>query len=247
MSNLSANTLFHFTKSKENLIGILKSNFRPHYCSEEYYLEEINSWQVPMVCFCDIPLSQVEEHSFWYGEYAIGMTKEWAIKNNINPVLYINKDIKLINSIKDNLSFFLNRRKNDTENDVQPFINNILYQYAFIKPYQGKQYNSQKEKNITKRFYDEREWRYIPIDKNKSLFEYGAISTSILKERYNNSITNNGINFEPKYINYIIVSKETEILEIKRQIENIKGNFPHNDVELLTTRIISMERIKEDF
>ncbi|RHK56199.1 hypothetical protein DW055_24515 [Bacteroides ovatus] len=56
-----------------------------------------------------------------------------------------------------------------------------------------------------------------------------------------------GLTFEPKYINYIIVSKESEVLEIMREVRNIKGFFPYNDVELLMTRIISMERINEDF
>lgn len=32
-----------------------------------------------------------------------------------------------------------------------------------------------------------------------------------------------------------------------REVRNIKGFFPYNDVELLMTRIISMERINEDF
>lgn len=36
------------------------------------------------------------------------------------------------------------------------------------------------------------------------------------------------------------------ILPLKRQLVTIKGGFSHNAVELLTTRIISMERIKQD-
>ena len=71
---------------------------------------------------------------------------------------------------------------------------------------------------------------------------------SFIKGGFNSYITDDlGLSFEPKYINYIIVSKEKEILEIKREIEMIKGEYSRNDVELLTTRIISMERIKEDF
>lgn len=32
---LSANTLFHFTPSLDNLINILTDEFRPHYCLED--------------------------------------------------------------------------------------------------------------------------------------------------------------------------------------------------------------------
>lgn len=249
MSSISANTLFHFTKNKDTLISILKSNFRPSYCCEKYYLGKGGTWQVPMVCFCDIPLSQVQEHTSWYGEYAIGMTKEWAIKNDINPILYINQEIKLIDTIKENLNYLIEERDINRENKkhIQSIIDNLLYQYAFIKPYEGEQYQQKADRRIHKRFYDEREWRYIPVCEDKSLFCFATAFFYGQHERLNESIRSYSINFEPKYINYIIVSKETEILEIKRQIENIKGNFPHNDVELLTTRIISMERIKEDF
>ena len=103
------------------------------------------------------------------------------------------------------------------------------------------------------RFYDEREWRYtVPkeaiitgneyIYLNKKEFEK---TEDVAKRNKLNEIY--GLTFEPKNINYIIVSKESEVLEVMREIRNIKGNFPYNDVELLATRILSMERISEDF
>lgn len=253
MSTLSANTLFHFTKSKDNLIDILKSNFRPSYCTEKtYFTDKYQTWDIPMVCFCDIPLSKVKEHTSWYGEYAIGITKEWAVKNNVNPILYINENIELVNTLKENLKFLLGLRddSNYINNNIQLFITNLLYQCAYIKPYEGEQYNHKKQQVKTKRFYDEREWRYIPVrakfSEPNSMFQFG--NDSFIKGGFNSYITDElGLNFAPQYINYIIVSKEKEILSIKREIEMIKGEYSRNDVELLTTRIISMERINEDF
>ena len=253
MSTLSANTLFHFTKSKDNLIDILKSNFRPSYCTEKtYFTDKYSTWNIPMVCFCDIPLSQIKEHTSWYGEYAIGITKKWAIQHNVNPLQYINDNIELVNIIKENFKFLLDLRdkENCINSNIQPYITNLFYQCAYIKPYEGEQYNHKQQQTKTKRFYDEREWRYIPsIDKfpePNSMFCFG--NDSSIKGGFNSYITDElGLNFEPKYINYIIVSKESEILEIKREVERIKGNYSRNDVEQLTTRIISMERIKEDF
>ena len=83
--NISLNTLFHFTDKIENVIGILKEGFRPHFCLEDLndfvsrderieYLE----WAIPMVCFCDIPLSQSTNHREHYGNYGIGLSKEWG-------------------------------------------------------------------------------------------------------------------------------------------------------------------------
>jgi len=35
---ISANTLFHFTSSMENLLGILTNEFRPRFCLENLYV-----------------------------------------------------------------------------------------------------------------------------------------------------------------------------------------------------------------
>lgn len=55
-----------------------------------------------------------------------------------------------------------------------------------------------------------------------------------------------GVEFNPDVINYIIVDKEEEILPLKHEIVSIKGHFSYDSVEMLTTRIISMERIQQD-
>lgn len=108
------------------------------------------------------------------------------------------------------------------------------------------------EKNNV-RFYDEREWRYtVPKDAIINNNEYIYLNRKEFENQEDVANRNSfnkkyGLTFEPKDINYIIVSKENEVLEVMREIRNIKGNFPYNDVELLATRILSMERISEDF
>ena len=53
-----------------------------------------------MVSFCDIPLSLAKDHIKTYGSYGIGMMKEWGIKNNLNPVVYIERDSLLAKDIQ---------------------------------------------------------------------------------------------------------------------------------------------------
>jgi hypothetical protein len=91
---VSSNTLFHFTDSAENLIRILENDFLPRFCLEELELfrkgdTPLIDMAIPMVCFCDLPLSNIGEQLSAYGNYGIGMSKEWGIRQGINPVLYL--------------------------------------------------------------------------------------------------------------------------------------------------------------
>jgi hypothetical protein len=93
MGVISSESIFHFTKSKKILLSILKNEFQPHFCFERCELgNRVIKGAYPMVCFCDIPLSQVKEYiGEHYGDYGIGMSKSWAEKSGLNPVLYIKK------------------------------------------------------------------------------------------------------------------------------------------------------------
>jgi hypothetical protein len=69
---------------RSTIAGFLKNDFRPHYCLEDFNVifpgepEDNLSLAIPMVSFCDIPLSQSQQHLDTYGGYGIGLTKEWA-------------------------------------------------------------------------------------------------------------------------------------------------------------------------
>jgi len=70
-TKLSTDELFHFTRF-ENLINIIKEGFYLHYNLEHTYLSNLFErpsaiTSIPMVCFCDIPLEMVQEHSSKYG------------------------------------------------------------------------------------------------------------------------------------------------------------------------------------
>ena len=102
---LSANTLFHFTKDSNTLLSILSTKFYPRLCLEKNFftVKEVGKIAIPMVCFCDIPLSQISEHVEHYGEYAIGLKKSWAIKNGITPILYTHRESLITKNIGKNI------------------------------------------------------------------------------------------------------------------------------------------------
>ena len=43
---------------------------------------------VPLVSFCDLPMSLIRKHLKEYGNFGIGLDKKWGLKNRVAPVIY---------------------------------------------------------------------------------------------------------------------------------------------------------------
>jgi hypothetical protein len=132
MSNLiSANTLFHFTPTRENLLSILTHKFYVRYSLEIFdtILEEEGSELViPMTCFCDIPLSQIKNHTKAYGNYAIGLSKDWGIKNKVSPVHYTypgSTTSEILKSFTGQIERFFDVAENKDSNDKNNYLNQL--------------------------------------------------------------------------------------------------------------------------
>ena len=103
MSAINSSTLFHFTKKNANFKRIVQKGLRFSYSfetfSKELILNELlpasitfpkdikigddskeYGVAIPMVCFCDIPLLRVNEHKQKYGNYAIGVDKDFLLR-----------------------------------------------------------------------------------------------------------------------------------------------------------------------
>ena len=244
---ISANTLFHFTSRYDTLISILQSRFFPRLCLERgLWYPGDKKWAIPMACFCDIPLSNIDEQTQKYGNYAIGIKKTWAIEQRVTPILYVPDNSSFIGHGLDALNWSLELSEKDADH-LSERLARVMYMFFMMKPYEGYQERDVKRKKVC--FYDEREWRYIP--------PIGGDRLNFLTEEKFNDITQResfnafneqyGVDFNPDVINYIIVEKEDEIVPLIHELRSIKGNFSHNSVELLSSRIISMDRIREDF
>ena len=244
---ISANTLFHFTSRYDTLINILKSKFFPRLCLERgLWHPRGKKWAIPMVCFCDIPLSNIAEHTQKYGNYAIGVKKAWAIEQGITPILYVHDNSSFIGQGLDALNWSLELSKKDTKH-LHERLSQVMSMFFMMKPYEGYQERDGKSEKV--RFYDEREWRYIPPIGGQKLNFLTEEQFNDKTQRENLNFFNEqfGIDFNPDVINYLIVEKEDEIVPLMRELHSIKGNFSYNSVELLSSRIISMDRIREDF
>lgn len=202
---ISSDYLFHFTQKFEDLVSILNTGLSIQYCLEDFtWINEFplnisdeviknKKVAIPMVCFCDIPPALSKKHSKVYGKFCIALNKKFAIKNGINPIFYINKKSSISSKVIQLITFTSNQ--NDSKiRGVQLLLNELLGNF---KQFQGTFYKNEKIYNEYK-FYDEREWRFIPPS---SLFP------SITEENFNTLLDKkvSVITLHPEYIEYIIV------------------------------------------
>lgn len=253
MSILSPNTLFHFTPSLDNLLGILKDTFYPRYCYDEFDLTDNNPQPfiedaIPMVCFCDIPLSLLMNHIDTYGQYGLGMTKEWGLRKGLNPVIYFNKNSHLATRFGELTNNLLWKRTLAGQ-----AVNEIM---GYIKPYEGTLYRNGRDVKKNVRFYDEHEWRYVP---DISILNDRGIETFLQRHMYLNQTALREANdklgmeatklsFNAEDIKYIIIEDEDQINIMIKRVRDIKGSrYDEDTVDKLASRIITVRQIKEDF
>ena len=225
---LSTNTLFHFTNSIDVLFNILEEGFWPRYSKETGWGEEGKvQFAIPMVSFCNIPLSQIGEHINYYGSYGIGLSMSWIVKKKeIQPVTYTTE--KIIPEI-------------DTEF------------FTRIKPYKSWNWKNKKNKGEINRkysYYNEREWRYIP---NKLSNEQLFIPVQKDDDLKNINLTTKKYSLNPllRYVNYIIINSDTERIKMMTFLDghsNLFGKeYSKDERSVLKSKIISCTQIRRDF
>lgn len=260
---VTSDTLFHFTNSISNLKNILNQRFKITYCKETFSLNNTShSYYFPILSFSDIPLSLTKDHITKYGNYGIGMSKEWGVTNQLNPVIYIEQNSIIAKDIQNTLNL-LNEILKDfskTENNSVKKIDSIkeltwanINVIRYIKNYAGDLIRTSKtHKNY--RFYDEREWRYVPKwNKDKVSFknfisseeEYYTFRKNQKTKPFINGLK---INFTCNDIKYLIVKSNKDIPNLIKEIREIDGLIKTaNDIEILTTKIITVDQLKSDF
>lgn len=100
---ISSSSLFHHKKKFKYFIEILYNGFE-HRASDESLPFTPNSssafyapggiqydFQFGAVCFTDLPSDKIQPHIDQYGEYIIGLSKDWGIINGITPIRYVHR------------------------------------------------------------------------------------------------------------------------------------------------------------
>lgn len=281
MNPINASSLLHFTNSMDAIKGILENGFRFSYCCEkvsatinmnELYPEGANFFRsspkanhhiaIPMICFCDIPLTRAKLHSDTYGKFIVGVDKDMAITvfgDNINPVMYRTSqtiglalhDLSVIKANIDNVQGCYNYKRS---------LNQLI---GNTKPYNGT------VKGEDYCYYNEREWRILlPYDYDEQTTWYWNLSEEdfVTKKDEINKILHNSkyayrgfttdIDNEEdfmQFITHIVVDTEANIPELVEFILNEEQPlFGYQKVSkrirnFLVSRITSFERIENDY
>lgn len=276
MSTFRTGSLFHYTDWK-GLKSILQTGLIPNYCKEEHpqWDGETEITGIPMVSFCDIPLTSSDAFTSRYNRHhAIALSKKIAGEKHINPLLYM-VDEKLAWTLASN-RMNEERLKEEYEKqtvdlkgatDVQDAIFEKVYAglkstwaklavqhlYGYTKRYIVKH---RGEDVVT---YEENEWRYVVGESDKVKWYWG-------EEEYNKwrgdgerkpepspELKELKIKFEPKDVNHIIVERDEQVPRMidfigsLRQFGGIEGDIDDNDKKMLMSKVISFQSIKSDF
>jgi hypothetical protein len=283
MNNIVSSSLIHFTETLEYLQGIIKNGFRYSYCKEVYPIALVNNIinkdksnfephnilaptgvsgtvLIPMVSFCDIPLTRSKVHADKYGYYGVGIDRELArdIYPNLMPVQYVSS--ARYSLALNELSMLYSKSKETNrqiENSIKLIIGNTK---GYTTLYEGQEVLC----------YEEREWRVIHSDDEHTPWGWG-VNDKQSKDKYNerlHSISDlsylSFIKIEDevskkmvdenidKIITHIIVKSENEVQEIVKFILNEENMFFGYNLSMdsrlsLVSKINSFERISRDY
>ena len=262
--SISSNTLFHFVRQPQYLVDILNKDFYPRYCKENFGFKFIHFKEayILMKCFCDIPLSQISNHTKFYGSYGVGFSKEWGIRNHINPIIYLGKDsntYKVLNSttrkrLDDSTKLYTKGEITEEEHYHNVF--ETLSIIAYVKPISGRMPRGKTYFNNVN-FYNEREWRYVPLEFINHKGENQENRVFLLPTDLENldeniqrlhdiSKRDMQLTFEANDIKYIFIKDESERSFFCNLILN-SNHFLEEEKKVMVSKILTIKQINEDF
>ena len=210
------NTLFHSCKKFEFLKSVIKeSGFKASYADE---IIDDNEVKTLMVSFSNVALFE-SESQINYGKYAVGLTKDWGIKNELEPVIYTYDSSINGASFMENMNITGRMKVRECVNNpalddkvTTLFVNSINF-LEYLKPYIVT--NQKGEEFIA---YNDREWRYVhKHDKYnplifKTSFLTGKPNPDYDKHKpYKKPYTENVVlTFELEDLKFVIVDKKKQ-------------------------------------
>lgn len=238
MGRIYSNSFFHYTQKYDVLVDILKNGFIGSYANEQFPKSNgtIGHLYIPMISFCDIPLSQLQY--IVYGNYAIGMSRVWGNDLPLCPVSYFP------NNRRANLTRFIAHCFDDFHSGNSLYAK-ILGYVKPIRKYKENGYAIGRRKDN----YIEREWRKIYL---KEWIE-GPEQYASFKKKHSNPLLNHfRARFLPSQVDMIVVESEVDrenLITIINSLQQIGGyaNIGTKDRLHLISKITTIDEIKKNY
>ena len=244
----SANSFFHFMNRKKYLFDSLKNKkLYPRFCEEDIsdFGLGFNKVLVCEKCFCDIPLHNVSTHKNEYGDYCIGLSKEWGFKNGLQPVIYYNPlSIEFKRMVKESYFTAMQGDEDAISTLIEPLNHILKYQKKIV----GYDHRINKNKHYT----DEKEWRFVPnilsdLDFGEIITQKAVINNSDLREEYNKKIAKSRytLSFNYSDIKYLFIKNDNQRISLIKLIRKLQATDDVKDK--LITKICVWEEQEGDF
>lgn len=193
-------------------------------------MHEFTEAAYAVVCFADLLPDEVERHStnFNSDSYII-MSKEWALKNGVAPVIYYYPETISAVAIRNWTRYCVNKKMPTSKNIEETLVTNTTnLMFAYMKQYKGVYFDN-KRKNFsdeTRVFYLEREWRWIPFVESGEAYYLSKelfLDENIRKDKRNELINHDyTLKFSPEDV--IKVGIPQDKVEIFREMFGEKYN-----------------------
>jgi hypothetical protein len=244
--------IFHFADKAAALKGILKEQaFFPSYAREriENLLGPDKEFGVPMVSFCDLRLSELPVHMEKYGHFGIGLTKEWALRSQLNPVAYVNKSSEFTSGLLRAIDWLWEQFE-ATQDDYRGLVErqlrymDTMNTLRYIKNYEGTLIR-RRHKPRNYRFADEREWRHVLHHATPNVLAFLSPKLMGQKDFFNAQLRPFKLPYSPADVKYLLVPSEAQIPALRKTIESLGISL--TDQSHLLARIITSEQVETDF
>lgn len=191
-----------------------------------------------MISLSDIPLADLGEYMDQYGGYLFGFSRKWVIDNGFNPVWYNEKSNPAIKKHKELLLDAMRKGNNTT-----PIFTLLLYYSSFMKDIEGPLHIKSRNRTYSNyRYYDEREYRYIP---DFDILLKKNISPVLLEKEYQEYKDSHGngridikVPFSFNDVKIIIVKTDKQVSTILTALRKINSS--------ISTHVFSHEEIKHN-
>lgn len=222
---------------KDAFFSILKSKqLRYSYSLEKAFpAKDMKGVAFPMISMSDLPFSEIATTKWTYGDYAIGLSREWGVRKGFSPVWYCNVGSRVWLQ----LSKLVYEAATHNDNG---YFGMGMYLMSNVKFVQSPLIST-KRKFKNYRFYDEREYRLVPFITET---DKEGIPPYILEEQYEefkkekgSSMLDFGVTFEYSDIKYLIVNSKSNVVEVEKMLSK--------EGSLSNILIVTKRDVMEDF